>query len=146
VNVSKCGALGRKALNGTGIAHATRPTVVLPITVDLEAAANLTTDEEAGLISTNAQELTGDWRSYSHRSAASGPGPSSPHSGDELSRLGKHQALVSFAATVPDYKILAAFVERLKGTSSCLRYSYHDERGKVQMIELASEAGYAAPG
>ena len=37
--------------------------------------------------------------------------------------LGKHQGLTSFSASLPDYKVLVVFPDRLKGTSDYIQYS-----------------------
>jgi len=55
---------GSPSTPGGVVPHAARPMVVLPVTVNLDAVVNLTDDHQATLVSTNAQELTGDWRSY----------------------------------------------------------------------------------
>jgi hypothetical protein len=91
---------------------------------------------------TNAQELTGDWRSYATRVPP--PGPPAPHTGappthslgSALFALGTPQGFVSFSATLPDYKILVVFPDRLKGTPDYLQYSYHDARGTIQVMRV----------
>jgi hypothetical protein len=101
--------------------------------------ADLTDPAEAATLDTNAQELTGDWRSYATRiPPAVPPGPHTgvppTHDlGNELFTLGKHQGLISFSATLPDYKILVVFPDRLKGTGDYLQYSFHDDRGAMQI-------------
>jgi hypothetical protein len=109
--------------------------VTLPIIVSLGAISDLTDPAEAALIGTNAEELTGDWRSYATRIPP--VGPPAPHTGTPPTRsfgralfaLGSSQGFVSFSATLPDYKILVVFPDRLSGTPDYLQYSYHDARG-----------------
>jgi hypothetical protein len=63
---------GSPSTPGGVVPHPARPMVVLPVTVDLEAVADLTEDAEANVVSTTAQELTGDWRSYADRTGDAG--------------------------------------------------------------------------
>jgi RES domain-containing protein len=87
---------GSPSTPGGVVPHPARPMVVLPVTVDLGAVADLTEDAEANVVSTTAQELTGDWRSYADRTVMPGAGEAAPHSGSaptqqlgsELFRLG----------------------------------------------------------
>ncbi len=123
--------------------HAARPLVTLPIMVSLTAAADLTDPHEAAKIDTNAQELTGDWRGYASRVPP--PAPPAPHTGVPpthslgvaLHGLGKHQGLITFSATLPDYRILVVFSGRLpKGNVDFLQYSFHDDRGAMQVRRI----------
>lgn len=111
--------------------------------IGLTAVADLTDPVDAARVDTNAQELTGDWRSYVTRIPPSVP--PNPHSGlpptqslgIALHGLGKHQALITFSATLPDYKILVVFPDRVvKGTSDYLQYSFHDDRGAMQVRRI----------
>jgi len=111
--------------------------------VSLTAVADLIDPVEAATVDTNAQELTGDWRSYATRiPPVASP---SPHSGVPptqslgiaLHGLGKYQGLITFSATLPDYKILVVFADRLvKGASDYLQYSFHDDRGAMQVKRI----------
>jgi hypothetical protein len=65
---------GSPSAPGGVVPHPGRQMVVLPVPVDLKAVANLTVDREPDLVSTNAQELTGDWRAYADRVAVQGTG------------------------------------------------------------------------
>lgn len=130
---------GSPSVPGGVVPHPSRPLVVLPITVGLSDVADLTVSAEAATVDTNAQELTGDWRSYATRIPPAFP--PAPHSGLPptqnlgfvLYGLGKYKGLISFSATLPDYKILIVFRDRLlKGVSDHLEYSYHDDRGVKQ--------------
>jgi hypothetical protein len=138
---------GSPSTPGGVVPRPARLMVVLLVTVDPEAVLNLTDDVEANVVSTTAQELTGDWRSYTDRTVMPGAGEAAPHSGAaptqqlgaELFRLGAHQGAIGFSATLPEYKILAIFAGRLKGTSSFLRYTYHDDRGVVRIVEIPAK-------
>jgi len=123
---------GSPSAPGGVIPHPSRPLVALPTMVSLSAAADLTDPGEAAVSDANAQELTGNWRSYATRIP---PGrfpapltgtPPTQTLGNALFALGSQQGFTSFSATIPDYKILAVFPDRLKGTPDFLQYSYHD--------------------
>jgi hypothetical protein len=129
---------GSPITSGEVFPHPKRPIVVLPIMVSLTSVADLTDPNEAAIIQTNAQELTGDWRSYARRNMSmSSPGPHAgiaptQNLGSELFANGKHQGLISFAATLPDYKVLVIFRARIDGTRSHVEYTYHDDRGLLR--------------
>ena len=133
---------GSPSTPGGVVPHPSRPLVTLPILVSLGAVADLTDPSEATVIEANAQELTGDWRTYSIRIPPAGP--PAPHTGvpptqglgSALFSLGSTQGFVSFSATLPDYKILAVFPDRLKGTHDHLQYAYHDDRGTMQVKRI----------
>ncbi len=133
---------GSPSTPGGVVPHPHRPLVSLPILVSLGAISDLTDPLEAAVVETNAQELTGDWRSYATRLSPTGaPGPHTgmppTHSlGSALFALGSPQGLVSFSATLPDYKILVVFPARLTGTPDYLQYSYHDARGTIQVRRI----------
>lgn len=124
---------------GQVVPHPNRPLVTLPIIVSLSSVADLSDPLEAAKIETNAQELTGDWRSYAARTA---PGPHSglPPThvlGNALYSIGSHQGLISFSATLPDYKILAVFTNRLNNRAAdYLQYSFHDELGAMHIKRI----------
>jgi hypothetical protein len=133
---------GSPAIPGGLVPHPGRPLVTLPIKTSLSAVADLTNSAESAKIETNAQELTGDWRSYSTRLPPLIP--PAPHTGipptqslgNRLYEMGKHQGLVTFSATLPDYRILAVFVDRLNETQSYLQYSYHDLHGAMKIKRI----------
>ena len=133
---------GSPSTPGGIVPHPSRALVTLPITVGLTAVTDLTDPAEAATLDTNAQELTGDWRSYATRMPPAVP--PGPHTGvppthdlgNALFALGKHQGLISFSATLPDYKILVVFPDRLKGTGDYLQYSFHDDRGAMQIKRI----------
>ena len=105
--------------------------MTLPILVSLGAIADVTDPAEAMVVETNAQELTGDWRSYATRIPPAGP--SRPHTGTPPQILGS--ALFALGS-LPDYKILIVFPDRLNGTPDYLQYSYHDARGTIQVKRI----------
>jgi hypothetical protein len=133
---------GSPSTPGGVVPHPGRPLVTLPIMVGLTAVADLTDPAEAARVGTNAQELTGDWRSYATRiPPAFAPRPHTgvppTHGlGNALFALGRHQGLITFSATLPDYKVLAVFTDRLKGTADYLQYSFHDDRGAMQVKRI----------
>jgi hypothetical protein len=110
--------------------------------VGLTTVADLTDPSEAATVDTNAQELTGDWRSYATRiPPAVPPGPHTgvppTHAlGNALYTSGSHQGLITFSATLSDYKILVVFPDRLNGTPDYLQYSFHDARGAMQIKRI----------
>lgn len=133
---------GSPSMPGGVVPHPSRPLVTFPITVALSSVADITDAASAAGLDTNAQELTGDWRTFSTRSApVSAP---APHTGlpptqalgIALYSLPGLQGLISFSATLPDYRILAIFTDRLKGTTDFIEYSYHDEHGAQQVKRI----------
>jgi hypothetical protein len=130
---------GSPSIPGGVVPHPMRPLVSLPIIVVLTAVADLTDPAEAAAIDTNAQELTGDWRSYFTRIQPAVP--PAPHTGvppthslgNALFGLRKHQGLITFSATLPDYRILVVFPCRPNETADYLQYSFHDDRGAMQV-------------
>jgi len=133
---------GSPTTPGGVVPHPNRPLVTLPILVSLGAIADVTDPAEAMVVETNAQELTGDWRSYATRIPPAGP--SRPHTGtpptqslgSALFALGSLRGFMSFSATLPDYKILVVFPDRLKGTPDYLQYAYQDAWGTIQVKRI----------
>jgi len=133
---------GSPSTPGGFVPHPARPLVTLPVMVSLSAVADLTDPIEADKVETNAQELTGDWQSYSSRIPTSSP--DGPHAGipptqslgHALFTVGIHQGLVTFSARMPDYKVLAVFTDRIKGTPNYLQYSFHDSHGALQVKRI----------
>jgi hypothetical protein len=90
---------GSPSTPGGVVPHPSRPLVTLPIMVGLTAVTDLTDPTEAATLDTNAQESTGDSRSYATRIPPSDP--PAPHTGvppthnlgNALFALGKHQGL-----------------------------------------------------
>lgn len=114
--------------------------VILPISVNVSDIADLTAPAQGHIVDTNAQELTGDWRSYPNRKST----PPSPHAGkaptqqfgDELFRLAVYKGFISFSAKLPDYKILAIFVQLLIRGTDKIDYTYHDLHGVLQTVSV----------
>jgi hypothetical protein len=68
---------GSPLIPGGVVAHPTASLVTLAMQVQLTAVVDVSNPTQVGLLDTNAQELTGDWRGYQQRSpATSVPGPS----------------------------------------------------------------------
>jgi RES domain-containing protein len=118
------------------VPHPARPLVTLPIAVNLTDVPDLTDPQQSLLVETNAQELTGDWRSFLNRPAPSPHGGLAPTQqlGHELYRLGTFKALLSFSAKLPDYKILAIFPHRVRNSGCSVSYTYRDAQGNLQTI------------
>jgi RES domain-containing protein len=123
---------------GGVVPNPARGLVTMNISVKVLDIVDLTDPGEAGLLATNAQELTGDWLSFSNRPG----GP--PHAGkaptqqlgEELFRLGTYKGFVSFSAKLPDYRILGVFTGRLVPGNDEITYSYHDGHGVLQKITI----------
>jgi hypothetical protein len=116
---------------------------VIPVSVYLGSisVADLTHPEQADIIETNAQELTGDWRAYKHRRSTYGS-VSTTHTGPApTQQLGQalfdadFKAFVTFSAVNPRYKTLAVFTERLVAPDRLL-YDYEDDSGQAQNISI----------
>jgi RES domain-containing protein len=128
---------GSPAAPGGVVAHPARALATLPISVSVSDIADLTEAAQATILSTNAQELTGDWVAFRSR-----PGVS-PHSGtaptqelgQALFNLG-YKGFVSFSAQLPDYKILGVFTTRLVAGADSLAYSYHDPHGVLITAQI----------
>jgi RES domain-containing protein len=121
---------------------------VVPVTADLSDIADLTDPEQAVLLQTNAQELTGDWRTYAQRGQPGGGHPS-PHAGiaptQQLGMALYHvesagkaifKGFLSFSATCPELRILGVFTERLRQSSSNLKYTYRDDEGRDHRTQI----------
>ncbi len=92
------------------------------------------------MIETNAQELTGDWRTFAQRfgfrlssSPHAGPAPTQLFGG-ALFQAG-FEGLISFSAKCPDRKILAVFPARLAAPSR-LKYDYSDAGGHGYTVSI----------
>ena len=94
------------------------------------------------MVGTNAQELTGDWRGYQQRSAAtsvSGPTGKAPTQqlGEQLFALCPDvQGFLAISARLPYYHILAIFPQRLRAGLDYVRCSFTDASGQTQTIEI----------
>lgn len=131
------------ALSRASTAEQPQPLVTLPVEVDVQDIADLTHPDQADLINTNAQELTGDWRAYGQRTKPYGC-TSSTHTdlsptqriGQALFECGGFQGLKTFSAVKPDRTNLAIFPERLIGTRSKIRYTYVDQGGLWNQMQI----------
>jgi RES domain-containing protein len=135
-----------EALYGSPIAPVPNPTTtftIVPISVDLSNIVDLTDAVEAELLQTTAQELTGDWRSYTVRRLPLS-GIATPHAGEApTQRLGR--ALFSagdclgfktFSAKRPEYTILGIFSQRLSTLGGRVQYKYPDPNGNEQIVRI----------
>jgi hypothetical protein len=111
----------------TGLAQ-----TIVTVQAYLTEIADLSNPQQADIIETNAQELTGDWETYSNRYPL--PGCSSmTHSGiAPTQRLGEAlfkcglKGFITFSAAVPDFKNLVVFPQRLAGSPCTLAYTWTD--------------------
>ena len=134
------GAVFGPLLNPISNPDAFKSWVVLPITVNLTDVVDLTDPVQAHLLSTNAQELTGDFRHFGIRTPpASGP---APHTGRaptqelslELHRLG-FKGIINFSAKRPDRRTLAVFHDHL--AAPCfIEYRCEVSYGKFQTVRI----------
>jgi len=95
---------------------------VINVAVHLTAVADLTRHSQRSLVGTNAQELTGDWRSYAVRHQVAGrPGspPLAPTQrlGAELFGDTRFEALKTYSAKQPFSAVLVVFPQRLASSS-----------------------------
>jgi RES domain-containing protein len=94
--------------------------ITLNVSVTLGQVADLTRVPQQNLISTNAQELTGDWRGYRVR------GPATPVTqptavaaptqelGEALYNVPGIEAFRAVSAKVPTHRVLAIFPQKLR--------------------------------
>ena len=124
------------------VAHPTASFVTLAIQVYLSSVVDISDPAQAGIIDTNAQELTGDWRGYSQRNPTtpvSGPTGKAPTQefGEELfAKCSDVQGFQSLSARLPYYRVLGIFPDRLKKGADYVRYSIPDANGNQQTIEI----------
>ena len=135
--------LGSLEKTGGEIVNTSACFAVVDVIVNLSDVADLTDPEEAALVATNAQELTGDWVCYtSERRSRYARSPShtgvapTQAFGKALFELRTFQGFLSFSAALPDYKILGVFPERLANSSSTLEYTYTDAAGESQRFQI----------
>ena len=121
---------------GGVVPNPARGLVMMNISVQVSDTADLTHPGEAMVVSTNAQELTGDWLNFTNRSGGAPHAGKAPTQefGEKLFGLGTFKGFVSFSAKLADYKILGVFTERLVPGSDEIKYSYHDGHGVLQTI------------
>jgi hypothetical protein len=123
------------------IANPSNAFICLPVEVYLTDVADLADPVQAHALGTNAQELTGDWRSFAHRAMPAG-GKTTPHAGLSPTQLlgaelfaGGFKGLISFSAKCPARKVLAVFPESL-AVPCYIQYTYEDHQGKHQIIKV----------
>jgi hypothetical protein len=123
---------------GGVVPNPSRGDLTMNISVKVSDIVNLTDASEARLLTTNAQELTGDWLSFSNRSGGAPHAGKAPTQelGEELYRLGLFKGFVSFSAKLPDYMILGVFTGQLVPGSDEIKYSYNDGHGVLQTISI----------
>jgi hypothetical protein len=123
---------------GGVVPNPARGLVTINISIKVSDTADLTDPGEAGLLATNAQELTGDWLGFSNRTGGAPHAGKAPTQelGEELYRLGTFKGFLSFSAKLTDYKILGVFTGRLVPGSDEITYSYRDGHGVLQTISI----------
>jgi hypothetical protein len=123
---------------GGVVPNPTRAVVTMNIAVKISDTVDLTDPGEANLLDTNAQELTGDWLSFSNRAGGAPHAGRSPTQelGEELYRLGAFKGFVSFSAKLPDYRVLGVFTSQLVPGSDEIKYSYRDGHGALRTISI----------
>ncbi|MGI8745149.1 MAG: hypothetical protein ACR2NN_21770 [Bryobacteraceae bacterium] len=123
------------------VPNPSRPIQVLPISINLSNIADFTAPDQAHLLGTNAQELTGDWRQYAKRSLSVNPSPHAGNAptqelGEALFQTPKWKGFTSFSAKLPEYKILGIFVDRLIPGADKIECSYPDVHGVERTIHI----------
>lgn len=110
--------------------------------VDLTDIADLTDPQQADLIKTNAQELTGDWKVYPNRTPLTRL-KSSSHAGIAPTQLlgealfqGGFKGLVTFSAAIAHYKNLVVFPQHLIGSRCSIAYQWTDQHGAVRSLKI----------
>jgi hypothetical protein len=114
----------------------------ITVAVDLTDIVDLTDPEQADVLDTNAQELTGDWLIYGSRANPVGSS-STTHTGiAPTQRLGQalfdngFKGLITFAATIAHYKNLVVFPQRLTGSPCTITYTWTDPSGAARMLRI----------
>ena len=123
-------ALLGSPLSPTGIAtYPSKSFSSIAISVQLTDVVDFTIPEEAELVSTNAQELTGDWRGYTQRNALTsvsgftGKAPTQALGEHLYARCPEVKGFISISARVPYYRILGIFSKRLTPGFDRLQYT-----------------------
>ena len=112
--------------------------ITLNVTVTLSHVADLTRVSQQSLVATNAQELTGDWRGYRIRGAATPitqptavPAPTQ-ELGEALFNVPGVEAFRAISAKVPTHRVLAIFPSKLRPGS---QITFTDQaRNRSQVI------------
>src|SRR5262249_7238174 len=114
----------------------------ITVTVDLTDIVDLTHPEQADLIETNAQELTGDWDKYPTRKPPFG-WTSTTHSGMAPTQLlgqalftARFKGLITFSAAVPYFRNLVVFPQLLLGSGCTVKHEWTDPHGTLQQLKI----------
>ena len=133
---------GSPLVPGGVVAHPAVSLVTLAIQVQLASVVDLSNPTQAALIGTNAQELTGDWRGYQHRSPATsvtGPVGKAPTQefGEQLfARCPGAQGILSISARLAYCRTLVVFPQRLRKGLDYVRYTFTDSSGVAQIVQI----------
>jgi hypothetical protein len=110
--------------------------------VYLTNIADLTDPQQADLIATNAQELTGDWEVYPRRTSPPGS-LSTTHTGiAPTQQLGQELfnsgflGLITFSAAIADFKNLVVFPQRLAGSECSITYTWTERSGQQRYLKI----------
>lgn len=115
--------LGSPYIPGGIVPHPRRPWTILNVYVTLHNTIDLTAPASQKLLSTTAQELTGDWRGYQLRGpSTSVPGPTgiapTQNLGAAISALSNVEGIRTLSAKLPDQQTLIVFPKNLQPGSS----------------------------
>ena len=133
---------GSPLIPGGLVAHPTASLVTLAIQVQLTAIVDLSDPAEAGVVDTNAQELTGDWRGYQQRSSATsvtGPTGTAPTQdfGEYLfANCPDVQGILTLSARLPYHRILLVFPQTLVEGLDHVRYTMTDSSGMARTVQI----------
>lgn len=114
------GALfGSPMTPGGLVSHPRKPVTVLNVNVTLHRVADLTKRGQQSVFTTNAQELTGDWRGYKLRGPATsvkvpvGRAPTQ-RLGAALYAVPNLEGFLTVSARLPDQMVLVIFPDKLQ--------------------------------
>ncbi len=124
------------------VSHPTKSLLTLAVTVELSNVVDISDPAQASLVSSNAQELTGDWRGYKHRSWAPSSVPRpvgkapTQEFGEQLYGLCPEvTGFVSLSARLPYHRILVIFPDRLIAGAHHVHYKLTQD-GKSEVISI----------
>jgi hypothetical protein len=110
--------------------------------VYLTDIADLTDPQQADLIFTNAQELTGDWEVYPDRTPPVGCTSTTNTGLAPTQQLGQEMfnnrfiGFITFSAALAHFKNLVVFPQHLPGSVCTITYSWTDEHGQMQQLQI----------
>ena len=110
---------GSPLLPGGVIANPRRPWTVINVQVQLQDVADLTHSSQQAILSTSAQELTGDWHGYQQRNALTsvrepvGIAPTQAL-GAALFAIDGLEGFMTLSSPLPYHKNLVVFPQKLK--------------------------------